>query len=110
MNGRFVTENPERTETVLTNIGEERERQEIKWGPQSHPDGTANDQFHRAMRDRAIAACNKAAADGKVTWRDILTEESHEAYAETDLVRLRSELIQVAAVATAWIEDIDSRG
>jgi len=43
------------------------------------------------------------------TWEMILLEEVWEALAETDPVKLRAELIQVAAVAVAWVEDIDSR-
>ena len=45
--------------------------------------------------------------DGTVTWRDILTEEVFEAYAEDDPAALRAELIQVAAVAVKMIDAID---
>jgi malonyl CoA-acyl carrier protein transacylase len=44
-----------------------------------------------------------------VTWEHILTEEHYEAMAEEDPTRLREELIQVAAVAVAWVEAIDRR-
>ena len=44
---------------------------------------------------------------GEGTWADILREEYFEALAETDPARLRVELIQVAAVAVAWVEAID---
>jgi hypothetical protein len=37
-------------------------------------------------------------------------EEVFEAFAESSPDALRKELTQVAAVAVAWIEDIDSRG
>jgi len=46
----------------------------------------------------------------QVTWRDILYEEVLEAYVETDWSALRAELVQVAAVAVAWIEHLDRRG
>jgi len=42
-------------------------------------------------------------------WCSILTEEFAEAMAETDRAKLRAELVQVAAAAVAWIEDLDSR-
>ncbi|MEY9934267.1 hypothetical protein ABH926_008932 [Catenulispora sp. GP43] len=40
----------------------------------------------------------------------MLLEEVYEALAEVDPAALRAELVQVAAVAAAWVEDIDSRG
>jgi hypothetical protein len=102
------------TADVLAEIADERERQDAKWGEQSHPDGTGHKKF-AAMRDAARAACERAAAHGSVTengyvtWRHILREEFYEALAETDPKALRAELIQVAAVATAWVEAIDRR-
>lgn len=39
----------------------------------------------------------------------MLLEEVAEAFAESDDARLRAELVQVAAVAQAWIESIDRR-
>lgn len=48
-----------------------------------------------------------AAEDGTITWRQIHLEELAEAFAESDLGRLRAELIQGAAVAVAWVESID---
>jgi hypothetical protein len=51
--------------------------------------------------------CKERAAHGEVTWLDILLEEVAEAFAESDLVKLRTELIQVAAVAVRWVEAID---
>lgn len=46
--------------------------------------------------------------DGSVTWRDILTEEVFEAYAEADPAAVRAEMIQVAAVAMKIIDKIDA--
>ena len=93
----------EATIGVLENIGCER----IKWGPH-HPDGTGTG-FWRSMATEARAECDRAARAGMVTWQHILREEFYEALAEADQARLREELVQVAAVAAAWIEDIDSR-
>lgn len=81
-----------------------------KWGVQSHPDGTTDDVYNRATSDTSRTLCDLAAKKGTVTWRHILTEEVDEAYAESDPAKLRKELIQVAAVALAWVEDIDRRG
>lgn len=107
--GRFSTENGDSTEGVLSNIGEERERQYAKWGPQHHPDGTEDTFRSRKLRDDARAYCDQLATVGKVTWSSILLEETFEALAEVDPAKLREELVQVAAVAAAWVEDIDSR-
>lgn len=105
---RFLTEDPGRTEEALSNVGEEREAQFVKWGPQHHPDGTGGSGA-AFQRDLARNTCDRAAAEGRVTWALILHEEFMEAMAEADIAMLRKELVQVAAVAVAWVEDIDSR-
>jgi hypothetical protein len=107
--GRFSTEAPASTESVLAEVGEERERQYAKWGPQHHPDGTALDGA-KYLADKARERCDEAAREGRVDWNYILTEEFLEARAEDpDTAGLRKELLQVAAVCVAWVEDIDSR-
>lgn len=90
---------------VLPEIAAERERQDEKWGEQNHPDGTGPGFAIDAKRARH--RCNLAAALGLVSYRDILNEEVFEAFAESDPDKLRVELIQVAAVAVAWIEKLD---
>jgi hypothetical protein len=86
----------------------ERFKQDRKFGKQNHPDGTPlegyiiNADFYR---DR----CNKAAAAGRLSWDVIFLEEVYEALSESDPEKLKAELIQVAAVAAAWIEAIDRR-
>jgi hypothetical protein len=107
--GRFETAKPDLTEGVLTDIGIERERQDVKWGQQRHPDGTVRNATTIARAEDFQRMCAHAAEHGEVTWSDILFEEFYEAMAETDPVALREELVQVAAVAAAWIEDMDSR-
>jgi hypothetical protein len=96
--------------TALLDLEDQLHRQIEKWGLQSHPDGTAENIVSRATSDNSRKRCDQAAEGGTVTWRHILTEEVDEAYAESDPVKLRKELIQVAAVALAWVEDIDRRG
>ncbi|MFK0018238.1 hypothetical protein [Streptomyces sp. NPDC090798] len=93
---------------VLADIGAERVRQNTKWGEQNHPDGTGN----KSQQDYAAQArkwCEAAFGSGYGTWADILAEEVAEVNAERDPARLRAELIQVAAVAAAWVEAIDRR-
>jgi hypothetical protein len=93
---------------VLADVDNERTAQDIVWGEQNHPDGTGlpyDTETAEAARER----CQQSAAMGTVTWREILFEEVWEAMAEADPVKLREELVQVAAVALAWVEAIDRR-
>ncbi|XAZ30651.1 hypothetical protein AAHB34_16020 [Paenarthrobacter ureafaciens] len=95
-------------------IKEERERQEAKWGEQNHPDGTGPEgqflgeplQFGH-LADRAKSITDNMARVGGLTYGDIFLEEVFEAMAESDPEKLRTELIQCAAVAVAWVEKID---
>lgn len=97
-----------RMDFVLNEVAVERESQHAKWGEQNHLDGTAQDGAAFEAK-AAIARCEGAFEDGRGTWRHILEEEFYEARAQDDLRKLRHELIQVAAVAVAWVEDIDRR-
>jgi hypothetical protein len=99
---------PAGLQTVLAEITAERQRQDARWGEQNHPDGTGPLFAAQAviMRTRT----NNAAADGYLTFRHVLAEEVAEAFAESSPAALRTELVQVAAVAAAWIEAIDRRG
>ncbi len=89
-------------------IRRERDAQEAKWGQQNHPDGTG-DSHARLVADHARVMCQEAAKDGRTTWKHVMWEEVAEAFAERDDKPLRDELVQVAAVAIAWIEAIDRR-
>jgi len=94
---------------VSYEVLDERRAQNEKWGEQNHPDGTdGRDQnVHNANTAKWLTDAH--AREGTLTWRDILDEEVQEAFAEHDPPRLRTELIQVAAVASAWVEAIDRR-
>lgn len=93
---------------VFRDIVEERAAQDAKWGEQNHPDGTGLwGDLDKA--EAARNACEDAFRENRVTWRDILCEEFNEALAESEPEKLREELIQVAAVAAAWVEAIDRR-
>jgi hypothetical protein len=111
------------TDGVPADVAAERARQDAKWGQQDHRDGTgpavrplaallANVHAQASapwLAARAKAECEAAFAAGHGTWRHILIEEVFEAFAEEDPQRLRTELIQVAAVAQQWVESIDRR-
>lgn len=96
------------TVAVLDEIREERTRQDARWGEQNWPDGTGTEKDATISR-LTRQLCDAAHRAGDVTWRHILLEEVYEATAEEDLVALRAELVQVAAVAVNWIEAIDRR-
>lgn len=103
------------TWTAVEDVLRERNRQRVKWSTPDDPDdsrdlpdgtGQPGDPL-RAMLAKQATDAN--AENGTISWRDILTEEVCEAYAETDPDLLRAELIQVAAVAVKWVEAIDRR-
>ncbi|WP_417220536.1 hypothetical protein [Arthrobacter sp.] len=108
-------------ETVLSDVDDERQRQDAKWGEQNHPDGTGparlplhpitGDARYDAIElaELATQVTDRRASRGECAWKDILLEEVFEALAESDPAALRTELIQVAAVAAQWAEAIDRR-
>lgn len=77
---------------IFNSILLERKRQDLKWGPQSH---------------------------WNTIWNNILGEEVGEVAKEVNtqafnqkdfkIDHLKNELIQVAAVAVAWLEDIEKK-
>ena len=96
---------------ALRDVIEERKRQDDKWGEQNHQDGTEASPRRIARADAAGAICDKAfAIPGAAAWEYILMEEVFEAAAcAPNSPELRKELIQVAAVALAWVEAMDRR-
>lgn len=99
---------PWKTAWVLDEVSGERFSQDQKWGQQNHPDGTGQ-PWYETKAEYARLDADSAADGGCLTWGLILREEFYEAMAESDPIRLREELIQVAAVAVAWVEAIDRR-
>lgn len=111
-------------EMILEEIYEERERQEKKFPNQSLPgyhipacNNLADDGRYARWR------CEGARKEGNLTWTHVLYEEVCEAVDEAMIVdgktftraekeeargNLRAELIQVAAVAVRWIEQLDA--
>lgn len=93
---------------VLADVTAERVAQDVMWGIQERPDGTST--ARTAEADAAKRELERAKDDEAHTWRHILHEEVLEAFAEEDQDRLRTELVQVAAVAVKWIQALDRRG
>lgn len=94
--------------SVLDAVAAERERQHARWGEQVMPDGTGG-AGSAPMARMVKRYVDDLLALGEATWRDVLREELFEACAETEPARLRTELLQVAAVAIQWVEAIDRR-
>lgn len=116
---------------VLQEVNSERVRQDTKWGEQNHPDvnrGLTDGEGGCSVLDMAAwygvptpssarEDCDIAASYGRCTWAHILVEEVAEAIEAATLEQqdaidagaLRKEIVQVAAVAVAWIEAIDRR-
>lgn len=112
---------------ILREVREERAAQDEKWGEQNHPNGTGGEPGIEPFGycDAADLAdwlahpspgtlagfmrhrCEVMFSQGGGTYEAILTEEWAEALSEPDPVKLRAELIQVAAVAVAWVEKLD---
>jgi len=98
----------ELTTTVLNEVYQERRRQDEQWGVQDHPDGTSLRNGDDASRVKVICEETRRIF-GVPTWMHILQEEAWEAFAEEDPAKIRAELVQICAVACAWIEAIDRR-
>lgn len=106
------------TQLVLNEVREERTRQDAKWGEQNHTDYTATpSRMYDHTAGMTQGEVYKRITDAKakagiLSFFDILTEEVYEAHDEalkSNADELRTELIQVAAVAVSWIEAIDRR-
>lgn len=100
---------------TLKKIEAERARQDEKWGQRDYPDGTGPRVVHAGflgfMEEQAKVARMRCWSNARTqdNWRDILLEEVYEAMAEDDPHRLATELVEVAAVAVAWVEAIERR-
>lgn len=90
---------------ACTLVQQERERQLVKWGDQSHPMGGSAAEY-ALMATAYRTLCDDAAEHGEETWVHILLEEVYEAAAEDDLDAFEGEIVQVAAVCLSILEDI----
>jgi hypothetical protein len=98
---------------IVADVVHERRMQDQKWGPIDEkqvdkPDGTGELWRHAAL-DLETAGHMTTRPGATQTWSEILMEEALEANVETDPVRLRAKLIQVAAVACKWVQVLDMR-
>lgn len=129
---RLKISTPEQPKIVHAILAE-RARQLAKWGPQTHPNLCPTLTYtyggllpHRYAEDleiptatRAKQNCERDAEAGNLNWGVILVEEVAEAvesaahlvkaHSPEKLAALKAELVQVAAVAFAWIEDLETR-
>ena len=93
---------------AVQDVWHERMRQVKKWGEQHHPDLVMADVRQDFVELAEL--WKKRNGDATADWTGILLEEVFEALAEPESsAELEAELIQVAAVAAAWVEDIRSR-
>lgn len=121
---RPVRFNGRKTYETMMGVFLERERQHAKWGEQNPPDVNPSRDLRYVRLPASIVFTHEnygheadnwkfvneeRAKEGKTAWDGILLEEVYEALAESDPSKLRAELVQVAAVAVAWIEAIDRR-
>lgn len=103
---------------VESDVRAEIARQDEKWGEQNHADGTGAGVVLLSamtyptmteMADKMRQICQDADDDGSVDWLKIALEEVFEAAAESDQAKLRTEVIQCAAVFMQWAASIDRR-
>jgi hypothetical protein len=98
---------------IFKAIHEEHIRQDEKWGEQNHK-MISTDQDHipglcRADAENLRAQNERFSKNGRIGWDTILLEEVYEVFAETEPVRQRAKMVQVAAVAVQIIEYLDRR-
>ena len=100
---------------ILSDINSERERQDIKWGIQTHPsvmypDPENNFSLYGILSEEKSRNLNEEAfSEGRGTWSHIALEEFAESIGCTNEKDREGELIQLAAVIVAWIEDLRKR-
>lgn len=110
---------PREEETWIYNaIRNERKLQDAKYGVQSYP--LTFDKLNKVPRLISLyyntpksvdakGACRSAVMKNECTWADILIEEVAEALEAETLEQERDELIQVAAVCVAAVQDIETK-
>jgi hypothetical protein len=106
---KFIT-----TTLVTREVEAERKVQDERFGEQNHVDlyeenDRARDYSYSVFRRWADQYKRLNDDEHPLDWTGILLEEVYEALSESDEAKIRAELIQVAAVAVAWIECIDRR-
>lgn len=100
------------TQGVLLEIESERKAQDERWGEQNHPQGGGKSPakahaYYDNLANSWKSINDERIKNGNLGFDGILLEEVYEALAESDPVKRRVELVQVAAVAACMIEAID---
>lgn len=96
---------------ILADVADERLRQVRMWGVQRHLDLAPLTKTRAPAAERQVRSYNwDADNDGMTTWDGILLEEVYEAFNAPTPELMAKELVEVAAVAVAWVEDLRSRG
>lgn len=90
---------------AMSLIRDERRRQMVKWGEQNHPDGTGH-SLAGLIAQQWKVICDGKHENDMDDWATIAAEEFFEVMAETDEDKLLAEVLQNAAVFTAWAEDL----
>ena len=90
---------------IYEEIAAERKRQDEKWGEQNHSMISATGYLRLA--DTNAAYYKKCNERENKSWMNILLEEVHEVFAETDPVKQKEEMIKVCAVGVAIVEYLD---
>lgn len=94
---------------ILDAINAERDRQLEKWGVQHHPlskfGHTAAGLLAKSFKEEN----DREAVAGTLTWENIFLEELYEALAEEEKEKIVGELVQLAAVVVAVIEDLSTK-
>ncbi len=99
-----------RVDAAINAIVSERRFQVAKWPDcERLPDGTGGVAVREWSMNIAKHACDRAYREGRITHAHVFEEEACEVLAEADPVKLREELVQVAAVCVKWIADLDAR-
>lgn len=90
--------------SVTDEILAETHRQDVKWGEgRQMPNGTGNAEYGPDLAEYFKEETDAAFREGRGTWRHILEEEIYEAFAENNSRRLKTELVQAAAVIVQWL-------
>lgn len=92
------------TDDILAQVATERRRQDEMFPGQFLPSGTSPEweEWQSILYD--MRYLNDSVGP---TWASVLTEEVAEVMVSGGYKDLRAELIQVAAVAVRWIEQLD---
>lgn len=86
-----------RSVRIVSDILDERQRQDARWGEQAHPP----ERWQGILGEEMGEVCQAT--------NDLVFGHTDNGVDEA-LAHLREELVQVAAVAAAWVEHIDRDG